>query len=245
MFSAVPLRPDFGRINPAKGLKRLFSLKMLKEALKSIVKLGAYAVVARLVIRSAVTQSDSAIGDASSLGQTLHTSAMRLLWSFVAVAMVVAAIDQLVSRREFARQMRMSRRDLTREHKEREGEPRLKAKRKKVHAELVKQSRGMAALPGSDMLVVNPEHYAVALGYDRHRHAAPVVRAKGRNLHALAMKRLGQQLRIPVVAHPPLARALFAATEQGSEIAGDQYHAVAELYFKLGLTGDRAEETAR
>lgn len=244
-FSPTPLKPDFSRVNPAKGLKRLFSLRMLKEAAKSIIKLSAYAVVAWLVVRAAMAHADLEISDAASLSRALHTSAMKLLWAFVAVALIVAAIDQLISRKEFGKQMRMSRRDITREHKEREGEPRMKAKRKQIHAELIKQAKGLAALPGSDMLVVNPEHYAVALSYDRTRHSAPMVRAKGRNLHALAMKRLAHRLRIPIVHNPPLARALFSGAEHGTEIPAEQYRAVAELYFKQGLTGAGTAETAQ
>lgn len=236
VFSAHPLKPDFGKLNPGKGLKRLFSLRMLKEALKSIVKLALYTVVAVIIIRGAVSARGAAIDDAASLAEALHRSGMRLLWAFALLALVVAALDQVVARREFGKQMRMSRREVTREGREREGDPRQKSKRRQLHAEFVRTARGFGAVAGSDMLVVNPEHVAVALRYDREQSSAPVVAAKARNLHALAMKRQAARHGVPILSRPALARALFAGHEIGAEVGPDFYHQVAELYFTLGET---------
>lgn len=234
VFSAQPLKPDFSKINPAKGLKRLFSLRMLKEAAKSIVKLAVYTTATVLLIRAAVSNRGAAIDDAASLTDALHRSGMRMLWVFVLLALAVAAFDQFLARREFGKQMRMSRREVMREGREREGDPRQKRKRKQLHAQFVKTAKGFGAVAGSDLLVVNPEHYAVALKYDREVSSAPVVAAKGRNLHALAMKRQATRAGVPVLARPALARALFAEHEIGAEITADFYHRVAELYFTLG-----------
>ena len=234
VFSAQPLKPDFTKINPAKGLKRLFSLRMLKEAAKSLVKFGIYCTATVLLIRAAVLSQGAAIADAASLVDALHRSGMRMLWVFVLLAFAMAALDQILARREFGKQMRMSRREVTREGREREGDPRQKSKRKQLHAQFVKTAKGFGAIAGSDMLVVNPEHFAVALKYDREISSAPVVAAKGRNLHALAMKRQAVRAGVPILARPALARALFAEHEIGAEIGGDFYHQVAELYFTLG-----------
>jgi flagellar biosynthetic protein FlhB len=234
MFSAQPLKPDFSRINPAKGLKRLFSMRLVKEALKSVLKMTIYTVVAVLLIRTAISGVGSAINDAVGLTGAMRSAGMRMLWTFIGLAFFFAILDQILARGEFRKQMRMSRREVTRESKEREGDPRLKRKRKQLHAEFVKRTAGLGALPGSDMLIVNPQHIAVALAYDRTRPGAPVVRAKARNLHALMMKRRASQLGIPIFENPPLARALHAECETGAEIGQDHFHAVAELYFKLG-----------
>lgn len=243
VFSTHPLKPDFTRINPATGLKRLFSMRLLKEALKSIIKMAIYTTAAVLLVRSAIHGAGMTVVDASSLVAALRASGMKLLWVFVILAMFIAVVDQVMARGEFRKQMRMSRREVTREGKEREGDPRLKRKRKQLHAEFAKQSKGLGALPGSDMLIVNPEHVAVALAYDRARSSAPVVRAKGRNLHAQLMKRRAFQLGIPIFESPALARALFAQCEPGVEIGADHYHAVAEYYFKLGARPRHDRET--
>lgn len=243
VFSTHPLKPDFSRINPGKGIKRLFSMRLLKEALKSIIKMVVYTTAALLLVRSAIRGAGLTVVDASSLSAALRSSGTKLLWVFVVLALAVAAIDQVMARGEFRKQMRMSRREVTREAREREGDPRLKRKRKQLHAEFAKQSKGLGALLGSDMLIVNPEHVAVALAYDRTRSSAPVVRAKGRNLHAQLMKKRAYQLGIPIFESPALARALFAACEPGKEIGADHYQAVAEFYFKLGAKPGDDRET--
>jgi flagellar biosynthetic protein FlhB len=237
IFSAHPLKPDFSRINPGKGLKRLFSMRLLKEALKSVIKMAIYTTVAVLMIRGNLYGPGMTIVDAGSLVDVMRSTGLRLLWVFVGLAFFIAVIDQILARSEFRKQMRMSRRDVTREGREREGDPRIKRKRKQLHAEFVKRSRGLGALGGSDMLVVNPEHVAVALRYDRERSGAPVVTVKARNLHALLMKRQAILLGIPIFESPVLARALYAECEPGQEVGADRYHAVADLYFKLGATG--------
>jgi flagellar biosynthetic protein FlhB len=246
VFTAHPLKPDFSRINPAKGLKRLFSMRMLKEALKNVLKLAAYATVTTLIVLAAMESPRRAGTDALGLVAGMESYGLRLLFLFILVALGFAALDQLLVRKEFSKQMRMSRRELTREHKEREGEPRMKQKRKQLHAEFARQAEGMGKLPGSDLLVVNPEHVAVALAYDPAEMAAPTVTAKGRNRHALALKRRAFALGIPIFENPPLARGLYADCPSGMEIGGDHYRAVADLYFKLrlGAAGRKGDKDA-
>jgi flagellar biosynthetic protein FlhB len=233
VFSSHPLKPDFSRVNPAKGLKRLFSMRMLKEALKSIVKMAAYTTLALFAVRSVLADPGRAGTDAHGLATAMESSGMRLLFLFILLALFFAAIDQILVRKEFTKQMRMSRREVTREAKEREGEPRMKQKRKQLHAEFVKQSKGLGNLPGSDLLVVNPEHFAVALVYDATRMSAPQVSAKGRNHHALMLKQRAFRLGIPIYENPPLARALYRQCEPGAPVGSDHYRAVADLYLKL------------
>lgn len=234
LFSATPLKPDFSRLNPAKGLKRLFSVRMLKEAAKSVLKMTIYAVIAWLAVRAALAGAAIRFTDAARVAEALHGGAMRLLLLFIVAAAVVAVIDQVLTRSEFAKQMRMSKREVTREHKEREGDPRLKAKRKQAHAAFAKQAKGLGNLPGSDMMIVNPRHIAVALAYRPDEHRAPVVTAMGRDRHALQLKAEAMRIGIPIFEDKPLARALIKDSDMGREIAGHHYHAVADFYFKLG-----------
>jgi flagellar biosynthetic protein FlhB len=239
IFSTHPLKPDFSRINPAKGLKRLFSMRLLKESLKNVIKLAAYATVAWLVIRAAVEVPARSSIDAQGLAGAMQSSGLRLLLYFLLVALFFVALDQLIARREHMKQMRMSRRELTREHKEREGEPRMKAKRKQVHAEFAKNAKGMGSLPGSDLLIVNPTHYAVALRYDAGRMEAPKVTAKGRNHWALMLKAEAFRLGIPLFEMPPLARALHDQCETGGAIRESHFRDVADLYLKLQRSSAR------
>jgi flagellar biosynthetic protein FlhB len=232
-FTTQPLKPDFSRLNPAKGLKRIFSVRMLKEALKNVVKLCLYSAAAALVIRAVIAAPRRAATDAQGLAGAMHADGMRLLFLFIVLALFFAAFDQILVRREYAKQMRMSRRELVREAREREGEPRLKQRRRQLHAEFRKQAEGLGKLPGSDMLIVNPHHVAVALAYDPAAMAAPTVTGKARNHFALAMRREAFRLGIPIFESPALARALFRDCAAGSEIGADHYRAVADFYFKL------------
>lgn len=233
MFSSHPLKPDFSRLNPAKGLKRIFSMRMLKEALKNVIKMTAYCTVTGLLIWSLVSTPGRSQESADGLATAMSGGAMRLLMWFILVAMFFAAIDQVIVRREFHKQMRMSRREVTRETKDREGEPRIKQKRKQLHQEFAKQGKSLGSLPGSDLLVVNPQHFAVALAYDPARMAAPTVTGKARNNYALAMKREAFRLGIPIFENPPLARSLYTGVDTGKEVGAGDYHGVAALYIKL------------
>jgi flagellar biosynthetic protein FlhB len=149
------------------------------------------------------------------------------------MAVIFATIDQVLARGEFRKQMRMSKREMTREHKEREGDPRQKSKRKQLHAEFVKQAKGLGNLPGSDLMIVNPRHFAVALAYRPGEMVAPEVTAKATDRQALQLKAAARRHRIPIFEMPALARAIFRETETGTTIAPVHYHAVAQLYYKL------------
>lgn len=233
VFTMHPLKPDFNRLNPAKNLKRLFSARMLKDTLKNILKMAAYSGAAYLVVQYTFDSHAQSIVDAASLLEAMRSGGFRLLFVFVVLALIFAALDQVLVRQEFQKQMRMSRSELTREHKEREGEPRLKQKRKQMHAEFAKQARSLGNLRGSDMLIVNPQHYAVGLGYDTKTMSAPKVTAKGRNHFALLLKRRAARLSLPTFEHPELARSLYRSCDKGDEVSASDYRAVADLYLKL------------
>ena len=230
IFTTHPLKPDFKRLNPAKGLKRIFSLRMLKETLKNIVKFAAYCSAAWFLGLSAIESWGVRLVDASWLVHAMEQSASRIVFVFIGFAFVFMIIDQIIVRKEFHKQMRMSRRELTRETKDREGEPRFKQKRKEIHQQMQEQAEGLGKVAGSDVVVVNPEHYAVALKYDPKTMAAPEVRVKGRNHFAQLIKRKARLHAVPVISNPPLARKLHAECSRGSPILPHHYHDVAKLY---------------
>ena len=234
-FTPHPLKPDFNRLNPAKGLKRLFSMKMLKDTLKSIFKMLVYTLCAYFVIFGSVAALAPATGDAAHLIDSMHKAGLRLAMAFALLALVFTLLDQVISRQEFRKQMRMSRSEVNREHKDREGDPRIKQKRKNLHSEFVKQTQGVGNLPGSDMLIVNPQHFAVALRYDPATMTAPTITAKGRNRFALLLKQEAFRRSIPVLEDPPLARSLFRSADPGQTISTSHFHEVAAKYKILHL----------
>lgn len=238
VFSAHPLKPDFGRLNPAKGLKRLFSVRLLIETLKNILKLTIYAIIGWLVIHAAISVDGGSISDAGRLASVMSRMSFRLLGAFLLAAIAIAILDQLIARRDFLKRMRMSRREVRREHREREGDPRFKQKRKQLHAEFVKVSKSLKGLRGSDVLITNPQHIAVALRYDPKTMHAPRVVSMGTSHLAQRLKRLAFIYSIPVVEDRPLARALHRSCVMDAPIPEHCFKSVADIYNKLRRQAD-------
>lgn len=228
VFTTEPLRPDFSRLSPAKGLKRVFTVRMLVETAKSLLKLAVYGSIAVLVVREAAAAAAS-VADASSLTDAMRRTGSRLLMLFVVAGVGLAVLDQLIVRRDFLKKMRMSRREVRREARDREGEPRLKQRRKQLHGELLKQSQSLRNVRGADVLITNPTHFAVALRYDSRTMAAPTVVSQGAHQVAGRLRGLAFAHGVTVVSNPPLARALFRCAFL-REVPEALYPLVADVY---------------
>jgi flagellar biosynthetic protein FlhB len=233
VLSFDPLKPDLSRLNPARGLKRLFSARLLKETLKSLLKAAVYGGATYLLIRASLAHYALAVLEPDQIPKAMRAAGVRLAMMFLLIAIGFVAIDQVLVRQTFLKQMRMSRREVSREARDREGDARIKRKRKQLHAEVIQQHKGMGSLPGSDLLIVNPDHFAVALSYDQRSMAAPTVTVKGRNRVAIEVRARAFRLGIPIIRQPPLARALFKDCPIGKQVPPRHYGAVADLYFEI------------
>lgn len=233
VFSTHPLKPDFTRLNPAKGLKRVFSIRMLKETLKNVIKLTVYAAASYYFIRYSIDEFGLAMSNGYKLAGAMEISALRMLLLFLAIGFFVMIIDQIIVRKEFSKQMRMGRSEVTREHKDREGDPRQKQKRKQLHTEFSSQNNGLGNVAGSDVVITNPHHYAVALAYRPEEMAAPTVTAKGRNNFAQAIKREAFLYGITVIENRPLAQVLFKQCAVDQEIPDSLYNDIATVFMNL------------
>jgi flagellar biosynthetic protein FlhB len=233
VFSAQPLKPDFTRMNPAAGLKRLFTPRLLLETLKNIVKLAAYGTVGYLLVTHSLRGEGASIHDAASLLAAIWHATLKLLAAFAGVALLFAGLDQIIARRDFLKKMRMSRRDVRRESREREGDPRLKQRRKQLHAEFSKHSQSMRNLKGADVLITNPEHIALGLRYDRRAMQAPTVVSIGIDRQAQKLKRMALLFGVPVIENRPLARALYSRSALNRQIPEHCFQAVADIYNAL------------
>lgn len=230
LFTTHPLKPDFSKLNPAKGLKRIFSIKTLKEAGKNILKMGTYLGCTYLVIQHCINLYGSALSDANNLIRALYGSGLRLIYVYVILSFGFALIDQVIVRNDFFKQMKMNRSEVKREVKDQEGEPRIKRKRKELHREFSKTTGSLGELDGSDLVIVNPQHFAVALKYDAMTMTAPIVATKGRNKIAQRLKSRASSLGIPILQDPPLARALFRQSKIGQTIPPQHFRRVADSY---------------
>ncbi len=233
IFSTHPLKPDFSRMSPAKGFKRVFSLKMLKETLKNVIKLAAYSGCAYLFIRYSVDTYGAAASDAQKLAGIMLLTGFRLLLIFMGLAFIFMVIDQIIVRKEYHKQMRMSSREVKRELRDREGDAKLKQKRKQLHKEFAQQSESMGGVAGSDVVITNPHHYAIALTYKPGTMEAPQIAAKGRNNFALLIKSKAFLHGVAVIENRKLARALYDGGKLGQEIPDGLFHDVADIYMQI------------
>jgi flagellar biosynthetic protein FlhB len=230
IFSFKPLAPDFDRVNPAAGLKRLFSLTLLYNGAKSLFKLLALTWVLWLVLEQSFHKMFGLSWiDARAHAGMVFAEVAPLLFKLLLVILVLAILDIGYTRWDFSKKMRMSRREVRDEHKQREGDPRIRSRIRQLRAELLKQSKAVRSVPDADVLITNPTHLAVALSYKHGEMPAPKMLAKGSGRLAAKMRKLARERNIPVVENPPLARAMYKRLKTGEYLPEDLYPMAAKI----------------
>jgi len=230
VFSTTPLKPDWSRLNPVTGLKKLFSIKLLFEAGKSVLKLLALASVAYMALHALVpglARLQSATVKAFML--TLVESAGGLATKLCAALAVFALIDVLYVRWDYMKNLRMSRREMADEQKHRDGDPRIKARLRELRHEFLRRTRAVKNVPQADVLITNPTHIAIALQYRHGESPAPRLVAKGAGGLARRMREIAYRSNVPVVQSPVLARALFKEVEQETYVPERWYPQIAKI----------------
>jgi flagellar biosynthetic protein FlhB len=233
VFSTEPLRPDFGRLDPSRGFKRVFSIRMALDTAKNVLKLAVYGALAWLVVSYARSVAIPSLTDAQGLAEAMRQMGQRLLAFFVAGATMFAILDQVIARQDFARRMRMSHSDIRREFRDREGDPRVKQRRQKLHREFAKLSQSLRNIRRADVLITNPTHYAVALRYDPGTMVAPKVVGRGSHGFASRMRRLAFVYGVVVIENRELARELHRLCQLDQIIPEKFYRPVADIYISI------------
>ena len=228
-FSAQALLPKFERLDPIKGLGRIFAMRGLVELAKALLKLLFIGAALLLLLRHWQGELQATGSGTVRAGIALSISLIgnAALW-FGCLLGLIGGIDAIYQKFDYSKRLRMSKQELRDEHKESEGNPELKSRIRQVQQQQSRR-RMMQELPQADVVVVNPSHFAVALRYDDDRMGAPRVIAKGVDLLAQQIRLVAGSHRIPLVEAPPLARALYATTELGREIPAALYVAVAQV----------------
>lgn len=229
MLVGVGLKPEFSRINPMQGFKRIFSRRALLELGKACFKILIIGYVLYSTIRGRVAELVSMIG-------MNPVRAMELTWDQIcAIGMRVGAClvglavaDYIYQRFEYERSLRMSKDELKQELKETEGDPLIRSKIRQRQRQMA-MSRMMDLVPTADVVVTNPTHIAVALKYDPAVMSAPTVVAMGAGFIAQKIKEKAASANVPIIENKPLARALFETAAIGQPIPMDLYKAVAEV----------------
>lgn len=229
VFSTDPIQPDLTKIDPMKGLQRLFSMKVVKEGLRLTAKVLIVGLVAYLLVKAEVLRAPAWVGhDAIVQLPALAATAKGIFIALCAVLLVFSGIDYWLQRSEFMKGMRLTKAEAKQEFKEREGDPQIKARIRAVQREMARR-RMMSAVKKADVIVTNPTHIAVAIVYDKDKMAAPRVVAKGADFLAQKIKKIASDAGIPLVENVPLARTLFKSVKVGHYVPRALYQAVAEV----------------
>ncbi len=230
IFSFEPIKPDFDRLNPANGLKRLFSMRSLYEALRSVLKLAVLTLVAWIALMQLLPgMVKLSYVDPLDHAALVLGDVAPLLFKFLLAILLIALIDLIYTRHDYGNRMRMSHREIRDEHKQREGDPRIRSRLRQLRNEFLKQARGVGKLPGADVLITNPTHIAVALSYRHGEMPAPKLLAKGTGKLAAKMRIAARRHNIPVVENPPLARELYKRIDFDEYVPEDLYPRIAKI----------------
>jgi flagellar biosynthetic protein FlhB len=226
-FSSIGLK--FERLNPWAGLKKIFSKKIVMEVIKSLMKFALLAIAFYIVVKKSLAKIVSL--DELDVIVGIDISINLFLWTFLVVCLplvLVVLIDVPYQMWTSNQQMKMTKQEVKDESKDSDGNPQIKSRMRKLQYEISKRKM-MQELPSADVVITNPEHFAVALKYDPKQPGAPVVIAKGLDLIAQLIKKVAAGHKIPVIEAPSVARSLYYNVEIGAEIPAGLYIAVAKV----------------
>lgn len=229
VFSLQSIKPKLDKLNPIKGLQRLFSRKSLVELVKSVLKVAIVGWVGYITIAGLsdemVPLMDQGIW---AIYLWVCKSTATIGFRTVLVIMILAFMDLIYQRWEHTQQMKMTKQEVKDEQRQAEGDPKVKSKMRSIQFKTALQ-RMMKEIPTADVVITNPTEVAVALAYDAEQMRAPTMVAKGKRLIAQRIREIAIEHDIPLMENPPLARDLYKAVEVGQEIPGNFYQAVAEI----------------
>lgn len=229
LFSADAIAFKADKLDPIKGLGRVFSTKGLIELVKALLKfflvLGVAVLIYKYLERDVMALITLDVMEGIVRSGNMIMIALVLL---SATLVLIAAIDVPYQLWSHNKQMRMTKQEIKDEGKETDGRPEVKARVRQLQRE-VSQRRMLQDVPDADVVITNPTHYSVALKYDKDGSGAPRVVAKGQDLIALKIRSIAIEHDVAIYEEPPLARALHGTTEIGDEIPGPLFLAVARV----------------
>ncbi|MGV6858123.1 MAG: flagellar biosynthesis protein FlhB [bacterium] len=228
-FSAKAMAPKFDKLNPLKGLKRVFGMNGLVELVKALLK---FVLLGSIAIFTFDTIADDYLHLSQlPIREAIDQGASLVIWQFIMISaglIIVAGIDVPYQLFTHKKKLMMTRQEIREENKETDGNPEMKGHRRQMQMEIA-QGRMLQEVPNANVILVNPTHFAVALKYEEDGDSAPTVIAKGTDLIALKIRELADASNVPIFEAPPLARAIYYTTEINTEIPADLFLAVARV----------------
>lgn len=243
-LSSHPLIPKPEKLSPIKGLQRIVSIR-------GLVRLG-FGIFKLVVVGTVLWWGFADILEPQSSSNLLAFLELEPIKSFelgslamfkvgaqASVALLILAIlDYSFQRWQMSQDLRMTKQEVREEHKNMDGDPKLKDKRRRMAQQLALQ-RMMHDVPQADVVITNPTHYSCAIRYDRESSSAPILLAKGVDYLAFRIRDLARKSDIPIVEEPPLARSLYGSTEIGEEVPPELYSEVARVLAYVYQVGRR------
>jgi flagellar biosynthetic protein FlhB len=222
------ITPDFKRLNPKTGLGRVFGIDALGKAAKSVAKVLVVGAAGWMVLAGALPALEHAADwPAAALASEAAALVLRVLLAMLIAQALISVLDVVFTRIRYQRRQRMSRTELRDEAKEMDGDPHVKARMRSIRMQRARR-RMLAEVPKATVVITNPTHYAVALAYARDSDAAPRIVAKGVDSMAARIREIAAENGVPLVANPPLARALYPH-EIDRAIPAEFFQPVAEI----------------
>lgn len=228
-FSTDAIMPKTNKFNPINGFKRMFGVQAVVELTKGIAKFfvvatGAYLLLSLYFIDILNLSNEIAPGN-------IYHALDLLVWMFIFIAcstFFIVIIDVPFQIWNHNKQLRMTKQEIKDEMKDTEGSPEVKNRERQLQREM-SQRRMLTEVPKADVIVINPEHFAVAIRYDANRASAPFVVAKGIDHIAFHIRDIGQKYDVAIVSAPPLARAIYYTTDIEQQIPDGLFTAVAQV----------------
>lgn len=236
LFTLKPLTPKLDKINPLSGLKRIFSLATVFELTRNILKLVVAVVISYFVVSYLISDflRFATISIADQMAIMVKTI-MVLLFAFATLSVPIAIIDFFYRRYEYEENLKMTKDEIKEERKSYEGNPTIKKEIRK-RMRILAMRRMIKEVPKADVVITNPEHFAVALKYEKGKMEAPKVIAKGQDNIALKIKEVAKEHNVKIVEDPPLARGLYESCDIGDYIPERFYVAVAKILAEIYKT---------
>ena len=229
LFTWDPLMPKLNKLNPFSGVGRLFSSRSVVQLAINLVKLAVIGGVAWSAIRGRSGQIMAALDvDGGGLLVLIATIIFDVGIRMALAMLLIALIDYIWQKWRYIRDMRMTKQDVKEEMRRMEGDPIIKQRRRRMQLAATLQ-KIRSTVPKADVVVTNPTHYAIAIGYDADSMGAPRVLAKGQDYIAMKIREIAALHRIPIIERKPLAQALYKTVEVGQEIPEQFYKAIAEI----------------
>ena len=228
-ISLEPLKPQFSRLNPANGFKRMFSKDSLFELVKSVINVVvilwiAYSEIKKNAGTLLVIYDIELMQAIILVGTIILNVGIKISVFYI----VIGFADFIYQKWKFKDEMKMTKQEVKDEFKNTEGDPQIKGRQRRVMQDASRR-RMMQDVPKADVVITNPTHYAVAIRYDTSIAKAPIVVAKGQDFVAQKIKEIARDNDVEIVENKPLARMLYATVDLGKEIPPELYQAVAEV----------------